>query len=172
MIKSIFSRNRPDCCYFTAAAVPHFCARPVRLRLCRVRQVCAIKYELRATGQAALPMSLQVSSPGIVEGAQPHGFSPQAMMMQSIMAPMFSAMFSPPPSGPSPAERAAAEQQRAEAEKQRQAAEKAKNEAIKKWAKAQSDEEIRKQVEQQERLKQGEKVLSQMQTVGGRGWEA
>ena len=106
---------------------------------------------------------------GYGAGGHRGGYNPQAMMMQSIMAPLFSAMFAPSPSGPSPAERAAAEQQRAEAEKQRQAAEKAKNEALQKWAKAQSDEEIRKQVEQQEKLKQGEKVLSQMQSAGGGG---
>jgi hypothetical protein len=82
------------------------------------------------------------------------------MMMQAIMQPMFNNLFNPQPSGSDA-------QQRAEAEKQRQAAEKAKNEALQKWAKAQSDEEIRKQVEQQEKLKRGEKVLSQMQPVGG-----
>jgi hypothetical protein len=99
-------------------------------------------------------------SPGQSGGGYHPGYSPQAMMMQAIMQPMFNNLFSPQPSGSD-------EQQRAEAEKQRQAAEKAKNDALQKWAKAQSDEEIRKQVEQQEKLKRGEKVLSQMQPVGG-----
>ncbi|HSO59690.1 MAG TPA: hypothetical protein VLR50_01530 [Desulfobacterales bacterium] len=93
------------------------------------------------------------------------------MMMQAIMQPMFNSLFSPPaPSGGLTQEQIKqAEQQRIEAEKARLAAEKAKNDALHKWAKTQSDEEIRKQVEQQEKLKRGEKVLSQMQTVGGGG---
>jgi hypothetical protein len=89
------------------------------------------------------------------------------MMMQMIMQPFFNNLLDPDTSGSDEQQRAEAEKQRTEVEKQRQAAEKAKNDALHKWAKAQSDEEIRKQVEQQEKLKRGEEVLSQMQPVGG-----
>jgi hypothetical protein len=111
------------------------------------------------------------SAPDKSGGTHHYGYSPQAMMMQAIMQPMFNNLFNPPTaSGGLTAEQLKQiEQQRIEAEKARQAAEKAKNDALQKWAKAQSDEEIRKQVEQQEKLKRGEKVLSQMQPVGGGG---
>jgi hypothetical protein len=91
------------------------------------------------------------------------------MMMQAIMQPMFNSLFNPPaPSGGLTQEQIKqAEQQRIAAEQARAAAEKAKNEALQKWAMAQSDDEIRRQVEQQEKLKRGEKVASQMQSVGG-----
>jgi hypothetical protein len=107
------------------------------------------------------------ASPGQSVGVPLPGLSPQAMMMQMIMQPFFNNLLDPDTSGSDEQQRAEAEKQRAEVEKQRQAADKAKNDALHKWAKAQSDEEIRKQVEQQEKLKRGEKVLSQMQPVGG-----
>jgi hypothetical protein len=93
------------------------------------------------------------------------------MMMQAIMQPMFNNLFNPPASsgGLTQEQLKQIEHQRIEAEQARQAAEKAKNDALQKWAKAQSDEEIRKQVEQQEKIRRGEKVLSRMQTVGGGG---
>ncbi len=101
------------------------------------------------------------SSSGSV-GVGPHyGYSPQTMMMQAIMKPMFKSLFNPPSAGSSEE----AEKARQEAEKARAAA--AKREALAKWAKAQSDESIRKEVERQEKIKQGEKVLSQMQPVRG-----
>jgi hypothetical protein len=107
------------------------------------------------------------ASPGQSVGVPLPGLSPQAMMMQMIMQPFFNNLLDPDTSGSDEQQRAEAEKQRTEVEKQRQAAEKAKNDALHKWAKAQSDEEIRKQVEQQEKLKRGEEVLSQMQPVGG-----
>jgi hypothetical protein len=85
------------------------------------------------------------------------------MMMQAIMQPMFNNLFNPPSAGSN----AQAKKAREEAEKARAAAEAAKREALAKWAKAQSDEEIRKEVERQDKIRKGEKVLSQMQTVGG-----
>jgi hypothetical protein len=100
-----------------------------------------------------------------------YGYSPQAMMMQAIMQPLLNNLFAPPgaTSGQSAEQQRQQEQQRIEAEKARQAAENAKKAALQSWAKAQSDEELRKKVEQEQKLQQGQKVLSQMQPVGGAG---
>jgi hypothetical protein len=91
------------------------------------------------------------------------------MMMQAIMAPMLSSLFAPPapPSGPSPEELKRQEIARQQAEAARIAAENAKKAALDAWVKAQSDDALRRQAEQEGKIKRGQEVHSQMQALSG-----
>ncbi len=93
----------------------------------------------------------------------------QMMMMQAVLAPMLSGAFAPPsaPSGPSPEQLRQQELQKQQAEQARIAAEKAKKAALDSWLKSQSDEELRRQAEQEDKIKRGQQLHSQMQPVGG-----
>jgi hypothetical protein len=95
-------------------------------------------------------------------------YAMQGMMMQAIMAPMLSSLFAPPvSSGPSPEELRQQEIARQQAEAARIAAENAKKAALDAWVKAQSDEALRRQAEQEGKIKRGEEVHSQMQSFSG-----
>ena len=102
-------------------------------------------------------------------GYHPDGLGMQGMMMQAIMAPMLGNLFAPPsaPSGPSAEELKQQEIARQQAEAARIAAEKAKKAALDSWVKAQSDEELRRQAEQEGKIKRGEQLHAQMQALGG-----
>gem|GEM_PF-1803077 len=54
-------------------------------------------------------------------------------------------------------------------EQKRQAAEQAKKAALQNWLDFQAQDDLQKKMEQEARIKQGEKMLSTMQTVGGGG---
>ena len=97
------------------------------------------------------------------------GLGMQGMMMQAIMAPMLSSMFAPPaaPSGPSPEALKQQELARQQAEAARIAAENAKKAALDSWVRAQSDEALRRQAEQEGKIKRGQELHAQMQAFSG-----
>lgn len=92
------------------------------------------------------------------------GGSSQQQMIQSIFAPFFKSLFDTPPDTSAQDEIA-----RQNAIKRQQEEEQKKQEALQRWLQLQNEEAMKKQMEDEAKRKQGEKVLSQMQTVGGSG---
>jgi hypothetical protein len=83
-------------------------------------------------------------------------------MMESIFQPFFNSLFAPSDDSE--------QEQLQQQEKQKQLAEeKAKKEAMQRWQQLQSDEDLNKKMDEAARTKQGEDVLSKMQTVGSGG---
>ena len=87
----------------------------------------------------------------------------QRQMLQGILQPFFNNVFAPPDTS------GQGEIARQNAINQQKAAEQAKKTALERWQQFQTQEELRKKMEEEARIKQGEKLLSQMQTVGGAG---
>lgn len=87
----------------------------------------------------------------------------QMQMMESILQPFFNNLFAPPDTSVQD------KKNRQNAIKQQKAAEQAKKAAIQAWIDLQNKEDLQRKMEQEARIKQGEKMLSQMQTVGSGG---
>lgn len=111
-----------------------------------------------SNGPRNMPVCVPKSSGGY------YGGSPQQQMMQSIFAPLFQNLFAPPPDTSAQDEIA-----RQNAIKRQQEEEQKKRAAIQRWLDIQNEDAMKKQMEDEAKRKQGEKVLSQMQTVGGGG---
>jgi len=92
------------------------------------------------------------------------GGSPKQQIQQMIFQSLFDSLLASPPDTS-----VQDEKNRQNAIKQQQVAEQAKQAAIQRWLDLQNEEAMKKQMEDEARIKQGEKVLSQMQTVGGGG---
>lgn len=86
----------------------------------------------------------------------------QQQMMESILPLLFQGLFAPPPDTSAQDEIA-----RQNAIKRQQEEEQKKRAAIQRWLDIQNEDAMKKQMEDEAKRKQGEKVLSQMQTVGG-----
>jgi hypothetical protein len=83
-------------------------------------------------------------------------------MIESIFQPFFNSLFAPSDNSE--------QEQLQQQEKQKQLAEeKAKKDAMQRWQQLQSDEDLKKKMDEAARMKQGEDVLSKMQTVGSGG---
>jgi hypothetical protein len=83
-------------------------------------------------------------------------------MMESILQPFFNSLFAPSDDS----EQEQLEQQ----EKQKQLVEeKAKKDAMQRWQQLQSDEDLKKKMDEAAQIEQGKNVLSKMQTVGSGG---
>lgn len=87
----------------------------------------------------------------------------QMQMMESILQPFFNNLFATPDTSVQD------KKNRQNAIKQQKAAEQAKKAAIQAWIDLQNKEDLQRKMEQEARIKQGEKMLSQMQTVGSGG---
>jgi hypothetical protein len=92
------------------------------------------------------------------------GGSPKQQIQQMAIQSIFDFLLASPPDTS-----VQNEENRQNAIKQQQVAEQAKQAAIQRWLDLQNEEAMKKQMEDEARIKQGEKVLSQMQTVGGGG---
>jgi hypothetical protein len=92
------------------------------------------------------------------------GGSPQQQIQQMIFQSLFDSLFAQPDNSHQEQLKQQEEEKRKAAE---QAAEQAKKAALQKWLQMQTEEVLQRKMEQEAKIKQGEKVLSQMQTVGG-----
>ena len=90
------------------------------------------------------------------------GGSPQQQIPMMIFQPLFDSLFAPPPDTSAQDEIA-----RQNAIKRQQEEEQKKRAAIQRWLDIQNEDAMKKQMEDEAKRKQGEKVLSQMQTIGG-----
>ncbi|MEK7314154.1 MAG: hypothetical protein AAB065_06715 [Deltaproteobacteria bacterium] len=90
------------------------------------------------------------------------GDSSKQQIQQMIFQSLFDSLFAPPPDTSAQDEKA-----RQDAIKRQQEEEQKKQAALERWRQFQTQEELQRKMEQEDRIKQGEKVLSQMQTVGG-----
>lgn len=91
------------------------------------------------------------------------GGSPQQQIQQMIFQSFFDSLFAPPDTSVQD------EIARQNAIKQQQVAEQAKRTAIQAWIDLQNKEDLQRKMVQNAKIEQGEKMLSQMQTVGGSG---
>jgi hypothetical protein len=114
-------------------------------------------------GPRSMPVCVSKSSSGSSSGGYSGG-SPQQQIQQMIFQSLFDSLLASPPDTS-----VQDEENRQNAIKQQQVAEQAKQAAIQRWLNLQNEEAMKKQMADEARIKQGEKVLSQMQTVGGGG---
>jgi hypothetical protein len=92
------------------------------------------------------------------------GGSPQQQIQQMIFQSFFDSLFASPPDTSVQDEKA-----RQDAIELKKKEEQKRQEAIQRYYDLQNEEAMRKQMEQNAKIKQGAEVLSQMQTVGGNG---
>lgn len=96
-------------------------------------------------------------------GSTYSGGSPDVQMMQGILQPFFNNVFAVPDTSVQD------EINRQNTIKQQQEEEQKKQAAIKRWVQLQNEEAMKRRMEQEARIKQGEELLSQIQTIGGGG---
>ncbi len=94
----------------------------------------------------------------------PSGANPAQAMALGIIGAFLNEALSPPPDN-SHQEQLFKQRE----EQKRQAAEKSKQMALKQWQERQAEEDLQRKMEQEARIRQGEKMLAQMHTVGGGG---
>ncbi len=102
-------------------------------------------------------------TPGSSGGYSGGGGSPQQQIPLMIFQSLFDSLLAPPDTS------AQDEINRQNAIKRQQEEEQKRQAAIQRWLDIQNEDVIKKQMEDKERIKQGAKVLSTMQTVGGNG---
>lgn len=92
------------------------------------------------------------------------GQNMQQQMIQAIFAPFFQSLFDPPPDTSAQDEKA-----RQDAIELKKKEEQKRQEAIQRYYDLQSEEKLKREMEQNAKIEQGKKLLSTMQTVGGGG---